>query len=134
MLEITEQFYMDLYSVDPICPSAFDDMASHIPRPCCLSTEDSKLISSPFVKNDILEQVKRTPKVSSPGTDGLSYVFLNLIFKHPKYSDLVLRVYNDALSHSLFPKSWLEACICLLPKKRGSYFAQKLETYHLNKL
>ncbi|KAG1452697.1 hypothetical protein G6F46_009351 [Rhizopus delemar] len=63
MLEITEQFYMDLYSVDPICPSAFDDMASHIPRPCCLSTEDSKLISSPFVKNDILEQVKRTPKL-----------------------------------------------------------------------
>ncbi|KAG1047406.1 hypothetical protein G6F43_010143 [Rhizopus delemar] len=73
MLEITEKFYMNLYTADPICPSALDSMVSHIPRSCCLSTEDSKLISSPFVKNDILEQVKRTPKVSSPGTDGLSY-------------------------------------------------------------
>ncbi|KAG1056999.1 hypothetical protein G6F43_001131 [Rhizopus delemar] len=33
------------------------------------------------------------------------------------YTELLLRVYNDALSGSLFPKSWLETCICLLPKK-----------------
>ncbi|KAG1037204.1 hypothetical protein G6F43_012909 [Rhizopus delemar] len=45
------------------------------------------------------------------------YVFLNLIFKHPNYSDLVLRVYNDALSNGISPKSWLETCVCLLPKK-----------------
>ncbi|KAG1442024.1 hypothetical protein G6F46_013174 [Rhizopus delemar] len=92
-------------------------MVSHIPASCRISNDDSELMTSPFLMEDLLEQVKRTPKVSRPGKDGLSYVFFNLIFQHPKYNELLLRVYNDALSGRLFPKSWLETCICLLPKK-----------------
>ncbi|KAG1229190.1 hypothetical protein G6F35_002156 [Rhizopus arrhizus] len=117
MLEVTERFYTELYSADPICSASLDNMVSHIPASCRLSNDDSDLMTSPFLLDEVLAQVKRTPKISSPGTDGLSYVFLNLIFQHPKYSELILRVFNDALSGSLFPKSWLETCICLLPKK-----------------
>ncbi|KAG1050389.1 hypothetical protein G6F43_007334 [Rhizopus delemar] len=92
-------------------------MVSHIPASCRISNDDSELMTSPFLMEDLLEQVKRTPKVSSPGKDGLSYVFLNLIFQHPKYTELLLRVYNDVLFGRLFPKTWLETCIRLLPKK-----------------
>ncbi|KAG1034961.1 hypothetical protein G6F43_013321 [Rhizopus delemar] len=117
MLDVTEKFYKNLYSADAICSSALSQMVSNIPASCRLSKEDSDMMVSPFVKEEILDQATRAPKVSSPGTDGLSYVFLNLIFKHPKYSSLILKVYNNALSDSIFPKSWLETCVCLLPKK-----------------
>ncbi|KAG1558904.1 hypothetical protein G6F49_004084 [Rhizopus delemar] len=117
MLDVTEKFYKNLYSADAICSSALSHMVSNIPASCRLSKEDSDMMVSPFVKEEILDQATRAPKVSSPGTDGLSYVFLNLIFKHPKYSSLILKVYNNALSDSIFPKSWLETCVCLLPKK-----------------
>ncbi|KAG1455259.1 hypothetical protein G6F55_007172 [Rhizopus delemar] len=117
MLEETERFYTELYSVDPVCSASLGNMVSHIPASCRISNDDSELMTSPFLMDDLLEQVKRTLKVSSPGKDGLSYVFLNLIFQYPKYTELLLHVYNDALFGRLFPKSWLETCICLLPKK-----------------
>ena len=117
MLEVTERFYGDLYSADDICPTSLDEMVTNIPPSCRLSEDDADMMTHPFELSEILDQVKRSPKVSSPGTDGLSYGFLNLIFKHPKYTELILCVFNDALSGSVFPNSWLETCVCLLPKK-----------------
>lgn len=76
MLEVTEKFYKHLYSADAMCPSALSNMISDIPDSCRLSMEDSDKMVSPFVKDEILDQVNRAPRVSSPGTDGLSYVFL----------------------------------------------------------
>lgn len=59
----------------------------------------------------------RAPKQSSPGPDGLSYAILALILEHPLYADLVEQVYNEVLAQSVFPTSWQQTCLCLLPKK-----------------
>ncbi|KAG1055512.1 hypothetical protein G6F43_002531 [Rhizopus delemar] len=99
MLDVTQKFYTKLHSPEPVCSSALDAMVSNVHSSCRLSKDDSEFIAS------------------SPGTDGLSYTFLKLIFKHPKYSDLIGRVYNDAIPSSLFPQSWLQTCVCLLSKK-----------------
>ncbi|KAG0973755.1 hypothetical protein G6F29_012651 [Rhizopus arrhizus] len=91
MLEVTERFYGDLYSADDICPTSLDEMVTNIPPSCRLSEDDADMMTHPFELSEILDQVKRSPKVSSPGTDGLSYGFLNLIFKHPNlFSHLAL--------------------------------------------
>jgi hypothetical protein len=83
MLAVTEQFYTELYSADPICSASMENMVSRIPDSCQISNDDSDLMTSPFLMDEIIAQVKRTPKISSPGTDGLSYVFLNLISNIP---------------------------------------------------
>ncbi|KAG1592700.1 hypothetical protein G6F47_009347 [Rhizopus delemar] len=71
----------------------------------------------PIVFDDILEGVARCPSRSSPGTDGLPYELLRLIITHPECRDIALTVYNDVLSHGIFPLSWLETSVSLIPKK-----------------
>ncbi|KAG1039990.1 hypothetical protein G6F43_012387 [Rhizopus delemar] len=117
LLRISSAFYQQLFSAEPINEIAIDNMISHIPSDCTLSAADRALLSAPITMDDILQQSARAPKQSSPGLDGLSYGFLRLIFKHPDYSRLVIQVYNDALTHSLFPASWIQTSVCLLPKK-----------------
>ncbi|ORE10758.1 hypothetical protein BCV72DRAFT_198895, partial [Rhizopus microsporus var. microsporus] len=62
------------------------------------------------------EVVQCCSKRSSPGCDDLLYEMLRLIIDHPEYQELVLRFYNDALGHALFPASWRKTCVVLLPK------------------
>lgn len=92
-------------------------MLAHIPtdRKLSLTAQDSMSCSTHL--DDMSEQSKRTLKQSSPGFDGLSYGFLQLIFNHPAYSQLSIQVYNDALTYSTFPISWLQTSACLLSKK-----------------
>ncbi|KAG1050343.1 hypothetical protein G6F43_007374 [Rhizopus delemar] len=117
MFDVAQKFFAKLYSPEPVYSSALDAMVSNILSSCQLSKDDSEFMASSFLLDEILDQTSRLPKISRPGIDGLSYKFLKLIFKHPKYSDLIERVYNDAISSSLFPQSWLQTCVCLLPKK-----------------
>ncbi|KAG1155618.1 hypothetical protein G6F36_014375 [Rhizopus arrhizus] len=63
MLDVTEKFYKNLYSADAICSSALSHMVSNIPASCRLSKEDSDMMVSPFVKEEILDQATRAPKV-----------------------------------------------------------------------
>ncbi|KAG1050125.1 hypothetical protein G6F43_007574 [Rhizopus delemar] len=67
MLEVAGRFYTELLSVDLVCSTSLDNMVSHIPAPCRISNDDSEQMTSPFLMGDLLEQVKRTPKASSPG-------------------------------------------------------------------
>ncbi|EIE78417.1 hypothetical protein RO3G_03121 [Rhizopus delemar RA 99-880] len=117
MLEVTQHFYANLYATEPICLDSVERMVSHIPDACSLHESDANFLMSPFDIDEIVAQGSRAPKSSSPGPDGLSYVFLNLLFQQPQYTELIVRVFNDALSKSLFPPSWLETSVCLLPKK-----------------
>ncbi|CEP16357.1 hypothetical protein [Parasitella parasitica] len=48
---------------------------------------------------------------------GLPYPILRLLLAHPACQELALAVYNDALKLGVFPPSWQETCIVLLPKK-----------------
>ena len=117
LLDVVHDFYANLFSAEPICSNSLDRMMSHIPSDCQLDEAEADFLTLPFDLQEISAHSSRAPKSSSPGPDGLSYVFLNLIFHHKKYSDLILNVYNDALSKNLFPSSWLETSVCLLPKK-----------------
>ncbi|KAG0782877.1 hypothetical protein G6F21_010864 [Rhizopus arrhizus] len=56
-------------------------------------------------------------KKSSSGPDGLPYEILNLIVTFEPFHSLIYCVYNDALDHGIFPATWDESLMSLLPKK-----------------
>ncbi|GAN11898.1 hypothetical protein MAM1_1224d11522, partial [Mucor ambiguus] len=67
----------------------------------------------------LLQQANHSTKVTAPGSDGLAYPFLSLLFnKMTCLKELVLKVYNDALD-GIFPSSWHDLRMCLLPNKKG---------------
>ncbi|KAG0735766.1 hypothetical protein G6F33_012486 [Rhizopus arrhizus] len=117
MLDAASTFYSDLYFPDPVDPDAIESILSTLPSSLRLASTDQNALTSPIVFDDILEGVSRCPSRSSPGTDGLPYELLRLIITHPACRDITLAVYNDALSHGIFPPSWLETSVSLIPKK-----------------
>lgn len=74
------------------------------------------MIASTTVE-DTLQEIKQTPKRSSPGFDGLPYEILYLVMKFPRYQEMLSVVYNEPLQKSKFPNWWDESVICLLYKK-----------------
>jgi hypothetical protein len=114
-LEAVHAYYDVLYSPEPTHRYSMDKLLKGIQNK--ISVDDAEFIISSIDMDDILQSATRCPKVSSPGKDGLPYPILRLILAHPDCKDLVLRVYNDALNLGVFPPSWQETCIVLLPKK-----------------
>jgi hypothetical protein len=72
---------------------------------------------APITVDELYEQVKRSPKQSSPGADGLGYQYLKILFQIPSLEDLIVTVYNNALSQGSTPSSWKDIRVQLLPKK-----------------
>ncbi|KAG1135749.1 hypothetical protein G6F37_012915 [Rhizopus arrhizus] len=89
---------------DDICPTSLDEMVTNIPPSCRLSEDDADMMTHPFELSEILDQVKCSPKVSSPGTDGLSVVSqhnLNMIhiqFIRNQSSECFTKIYYNLFS------------------------------------
>ncbi|KAG1305043.1 hypothetical protein G6F64_008697 [Rhizopus arrhizus] len=98
MLDAAASFYGSLYS-----PELIDQSASSLLRPFSLS--------------GLLVAVRRCPHQSSPGSDGLPYALLSVILQIPECQSIAVEVFNDALSLEIFPPSWFDTCLSLLPKK-----------------
>ncbi|KAG1016395.1 hypothetical protein G6F26_012559 [Rhizopus arrhizus] len=120
MLDATTTFYSDLYSPEPIDQNAIDELLESLPPELHLSSLDQTRLQSPITFDDILLGVSHSPPKSSPGTDGIPYEILKLIVSHPDCREIVLAVYNNALSFGSFPESWNDTCVSLLPKKELS--------------
>lgn len=116
MLDVASTFYAALHSPDPVDHDAIESLLSDLPSSLRLSSIGQNPLSSPIDFDDILEGVSRCPSRSSPDTDGLPYELLCLIITHPECRDITLAVYNDALSHGIFPPSWLETIPSFLKK------------------
>lgn len=105
MHQAARSFYGQLYSKEPIQDTAVRDLLDHIPPSRCLPPSDRQFLVQEFTIEELQQAVSRAPKQSSPGMDGLPYAILALVFRHEMYHGLILRVYNDALRHAVFPTS-----------------------------
>ncbi|EIE92063.1 hypothetical protein RO3G_16774 [Rhizopus delemar RA 99-880] len=106
-----------LKSVDPIPLEhiqAYLDTITFDPQ---VSEPDGQRLQQPFDFDDIVDMAKRCPKQSSPGSDGLGYTYLHMLYNLPCLKNFLIRVYDDALRQGIFPTSWKEIRIRLLPKK-----------------
>ncbi|KAG0164090.1 hypothetical protein DFQ30_010519, partial [Apophysomyces sp. BC1015] len=101
--DIAQQFYQELYSPDPVDVSATDQLLDAIPSDRRLSSQQQQDMADEIGVEELREQVKRCRTQSSPGTDGIPYSILYLVFQHPIYTQLLHTVYNDALKHSRYP-------------------------------
>lgn len=79
--EIATQFYSTLFTPEPINELAARELFRSIPSHLKLTTDQQVELLDPILVVDILEESKRTPRRSSPGTDGLPYEILNLVIR-----------------------------------------------------
>lgn len=105
MLDAAHSFYSELYSTEPIDDAVVDDLSGVLPASLQLSSIDHQVLSDPIDWDDLFEGVRRSPRKSSPGKDGISYEILRLIFAHPACHPILLQVYNDGLSSGISPQS-----------------------------
>jgi endonuclease/exonuclease/phosphatase family metal-dependent hydrolase len=118
--EIATSFYTQLFTSERIDHIALEILLRSIPSALRLTTDDHEVLTMPIDYEDILEGFKSSPRHSSPGSDGLPYEILNLIIRFPPYKELLTTVFNDALDKGVFPDTWNESIMTLLPKKGDS--------------
>ncbi|KAG1123853.1 hypothetical protein G6F42_010167 [Rhizopus arrhizus] len=117
MQEIATSFYSQLFTPDRLDYVAIELLLRSIPSVLKLNTDDCDLLTAPIDFEDILEGCKSSPRHSSPGSDGIPYEILNLVIRFPPYQELLTTVFNDALNKGVFPDSWNQSIMTLLPKK-----------------
>ena len=117
MQDAVTSFYTSLYTPDPIDASSVESLSQSILSEHRLPSSASTGLLRPFSIDDIIEGASRSPKKSSPGTDGLPYEIVVLLFRHSRTATLASSIYSDALIKGVFPKSWTSTCMTLLPKK-----------------
>jgi hypothetical protein len=111
------QFYSHLYSPDPVSQAAINEFTNSIPTTDQIPDTAHTLLTVPFTRRDLQQGSARSPRKSSPGADGLPYEIISLLFQHTATLDLAYKVYSDAIKYGIFPPSWQQTCMCLLPKK-----------------
>ena len=115
--DAAQQYYQNLYNPEPIDCHAIEQLLQHVPTNLLSSSTTQTALTTSFTLVNLSNATQRAPRASSPGSDGLPYQILQLLFDHYLVGDLAVDVYNDALQAGVFPASWSETRLCLLPKK-----------------
>ena len=105
METIAHRFYQNLYTADPVSRDSIDQYLQTIRFDRRLSEDDKDELMDYITSETLQHLSKRSPKQSSPGSDGLGYAYLNLPFSLPILESLVEEVYNDALTKGIIPPS-----------------------------
>ncbi|CEP11211.1 hypothetical protein, partial, partial [Parasitella parasitica] len=110
-------YYDRLYTADAVDTDAIRYFTNQIPAADRIPDSDHQTLCEPFTLDDLVDAATRAPKQSSPGIDSLPYAIIHLLLTHAATAAIALQVYSDALLHGVFPQSWQETCLVLLPKK-----------------
>ncbi|KAG1154280.1 hypothetical protein G6F36_014494 [Rhizopus arrhizus] len=106
-MEVSQAFYQELYSVDPVDEHDIDCYLQDIADLPHLNDDDRRYLISPITIEEIIEQPKKEiRRQSSPGSDGLGYVFMHFIYQFSPLKDLIIKIPNTALTAGSFPSSW----------------------------
>lgn len=117
LTQCAQEYYEQLYSPDPIDCDAIESLLSNIPADVRVDPASSASLLQPWTADDVQECLNRTPTTSSPGVDGIPYVILKLLFKHPFCRGLFLEVLRIALLEHRYLETWQRSVVVLLPKK-----------------
>ncbi|KAG0734698.1 hypothetical protein G6F57_014301 [Rhizopus arrhizus] len=115
--EIVREYYQRLYTTDHVQDLEIDNYLNTIHFSRSVDQRENDALVSNITMEELLEQVQRSPKQSSPGNDGLGYQYLHILFAIPSLKKLILEVYNNALTKEETPSSWKDIRVRLLPKK-----------------
>ncbi|KAG1055418.1 hypothetical protein G6F43_002621 [Rhizopus delemar] len=97
MREIIREYYLGLYTIDHVQDIEIDNYLNSIHFSKRVDQRENDALMSNITMDELLEQVQRSPKQSSPSNDGLGYQYLHILFAIPSLKKLILEVYNNAL-------------------------------------
>lgn len=117
MRNLVQQFYQQLYMLDHVDDTNIDQYLESMQFTRKVTDRENTTLMAKIAFDDLLEQVKRCSKQSSPGEDGLGYQYLQILFNMPILRKLILEMYNNALTAETIPLSWKDIRVRLLPKK-----------------
>ncbi|KAG0739794.1 hypothetical protein G6F16_011736 [Rhizopus arrhizus] len=117
MKNTVQKFYQHLYRADNVSQEHITAYLEKIQFNHQVTETEGEQLQKEFDYEMIIKMTKRCPKQSSPGSDSLGYTYLNLLYNLPCLETLVWQIYDDALNKGIFPPSWKEIRIRLLPKK-----------------
>ncbi|KAI9012138.1 hypothetical protein CLU79DRAFT_431432 [Phycomyces nitens] len=102
MTEATHSFYHSFFTPDTSDPDVTAQLLSPTTPYKRLTPLHQRSLIRPITLDDIQTNASRAPHPSSPGLDGLAYPRLSLVFSRPLYISLISKVYDAALTSSLF--------------------------------
>ena len=117
MEEASRLYYQKLYMAEHVDPEAIQVLLQTIPHSDQLEPEAAHRLLQPITLEELQGGAGRSPRHSSPGMDGLPYEILSLLFHMAPIGEIATSVYNAALHEGIFPDSWHDTCVTLLPKK-----------------
>ena len=103
MEKIAHRFYQNFYTSDPVAIDSINQYSQTIPFDRRLNDDDKDELMECITSETLQHLSKRSPRQSSPGSDGLDYAYLHLLFSLPTLESLVEEVYNDAFTKGIFP-------------------------------
>ncbi|KAG1149858.1 hypothetical protein G6F37_011330 [Rhizopus arrhizus] len=100
LMEVSQAFYQELYSVDPVDEHGIDCYLQDIADLPQLNQDNRRYLISPITIEDMN-----------------SYVFMHLVYQFSPLKGLITKIYNTALAAGSFPSSCQDLRVRLLPKK-----------------
>lgn len=82
-------FYSQLYMPDQVDEASLETIVAHFSDSLKLDSIQQDLLTLSITINDILQHSRRSPRKSSPDSDGLSYKILHLIMSLSPFEPLI---------------------------------------------
>ncbi|CAO0793253.1 unnamed protein product [Mucor circinelloides] len=118
ILKDARLYYQDLYSADPVDPTAISTLFASIPESCQLLPSHRDSLTADITVDELGLVLTHAPKSKSPGLDGIPFEVYCLLFeKVPAFQKHLVSLFNDALHLAIMPTSWKLTKLVLLFKK-----------------
>jgi hypothetical protein len=82
MQQVMVSFYKRLYTPDPVNDSAVEQLLTNW-NSLPLNDDQRMQLTRPFTWDEISKASRRSPRKSSPGSDGLPYEVLGILLRLP---------------------------------------------------
>ncbi|KAI8368560.1 hypothetical protein BD560DRAFT_301738, partial [Blakeslea trispora] len=86
------RFYQNLYAADTVPHGDIDSYLQGIQFDRRLTEDDKEVLEECITVENLQSLSKRSPKQSSPGSDGLGYAYMQLLFSIPELEPLIEEV------------------------------------------
>src|SRR5208282_3315652 len=117
LLNISKQFYQDLYASGPSCLTSQSTLLQCLQR--TISDDLRQKLERPISEDEVLQAIQSAASNSAPGKDGLPFEFYKAFA--PMLAPTLASLFNQSIqAHSLFPAA-NTAMITLLYKNKGCH-------------
>jgi exonuclease III len=113
LFRVIEQFYSKLFGLEETSVEAQEALLQNVSRR--LDDEERELLDRDIEAQEVLDAIRTAPNGSAPGPDGITFEF------YKRFATILApalaRLYNESRKGGVFPLSFRQTHIILLPKR-----------------